>query len=288
VTGGGSKQPPVHPAAAPLPRLAPGEVDALLDHLFVRTGQDFRAYARRSLERRLLHVMLHEGAPSVAALRARLDTPAAARLLAERLCVNVTSMFRDPPFWRALRELVVPRLREEPLARVWVAGCATGEEAYAMAILLREEGLLHRSRVYATDVDEAALSRAREGTYPLEQMREFTANYQRAGGTAAFSDHYAAGPRGAMLREAVRRRVLFARHDLVSDAPFNEFHLVLCRNVLIYFRPPLQERACAVFRHSLAPGGVLGTGLHEVLPQALPRSWFEELDGAHKLYRRCS
>jgi chemotaxis protein methyltransferase CheR len=260
------------------------ELDALLDHLFLRTGLDFRRYARRSVERRLLHVMQQEGVSSVGELRARLGADDAARAFAERLCVNVTSMFRDPAFYTALRARVLPLLRPLPLVRAWSAGCASGEEAYSLAILLREEGLLSRSRIYATDVAGEALARARAGVLPLERMREYTQNYQRAGGDA-FSDHYVARSDGALLREPLRKAIVFSRHDLVNDASFNEFQLVLCRNVLIYFGPALQVQAHALLWRSLAPGGVLGVGQREIVPPA-PLRDYEELDASAKLYRR--
>jgi chemotaxis protein methyltransferase CheR len=274
-------------AGAVPPPLPTAEVDALLDHLYVRTGHDFRGYARRSLERRLRHVMLHDGVATVAELRAGLAGPAGAARLCDRLLVNVTSLFRDPPFWLALRTRVLPALRELPLLRVWSAGCATGEEAWSLAILLREEGLGERSRVYATDVGEAVLARARAGILPLEHMRESTHHYARAGGATGLSSHYTVGPDGAALKPALRRQVVFARHNLASDASFNEFHLVLCRNVLIYFNPALQERAHALFLRSLAPDGVLGLGQREIVPAQLSAA-YEPLDAAQKLYRRAA
>jgi chemotaxis protein methyltransferase CheR len=199
--------------------------------------------------------------------------------------VNVTALFRDPPFWVALRARVVPLLRALPLVRVWSAGCATGEEAYSLAILLREVGLLSRARIYATDVDEAALERARAGEYPLDQVRDATQAYLRAGGTAAFSDYYDARAGGATMRAPLRRAIVFARHNLVTDASFNAFHLVLCRNVLIYFGPALQEQVRALVAESLAPGGVLGVGARELVETG-PASGYVELDAAARLYRR--
>jgi chemotaxis protein methyltransferase CheR len=261
------------------------ELDALLDHLFVRTGLDFRRYARRSVERRLRHLMQQENLASVREVRARLASAAAAKAFAERLCVNVTAMFRDPPFWAALRARVVPLLRPLPLVRVWSAGCATGEEAYSLAILLREAGMLPRARIYATDVDEAALERARAGEYPLDHTRESTHAYQRAGGTAAFSDYYDARAGGATMRTPLRRAIVFARHNLVTDASINAFHLVLCRNVLIYFGPALQEQVRALIAESLAPGGVLGVGARELVATG-PGHGYAEVDAAARLYRR--
>jgi chemotaxis protein methyltransferase CheR len=265
-------------------RVDPEEVTALLDHLFVHTGMDFRRYAQRAVERRLRHIMLQEGVARVRDLRTRLTNDADATRLAERMCVKVTTLFRDPPFWVALRARIAPALRERPFVRVWIAGCASGEEAWSMAMLLAEEGLHDRSRIYATDVDETALERARAGVYPLEDMREYTHNYQRAGGAAAFSEYYTVGGGGAALRPFLRRNIVFSRHNLATDGSFNAFDLVLCRNVLIYFEPSLQEHVHALLRRSLAPGGVVALGQREVVPGALAAA-YEELDAAYKLYR---
>ncbi len=267
------------------PRLDRGEVLAFLDHVFVRTGVDFRQYAQASVRRRLQRVMVEDGAPSLDALRARIVDPGAARRLVHRLCVTVTSMFRDPDFWVAFRRVVVPRLRALPLIRIWHAGCATGEEPYSLAIVLREEGLYARSRIYATDVDESALDRARAATYPLEQVREYSRNYARAGGTSAFSEYYTASIDGVELRPRLRRHVIVARHNLATDESFNEFHVVLCRNVLIYFDESLQERSHDLLWRSLAPGAVLALGQREIVPPHLDER-YEQLDLAQKLYVR--
>jgi chemotaxis protein methyltransferase CheR len=258
----------------------------LLDHLFVRTGIDFRQYEARSIRRRLRHVMLQDRIPTVAALRKRLDDAAAARLLSERLCVSVTSMFRDPPFWQSFRTNVAPLLRKLAFVRIWDAGCATGEEAYSLAIVLREEGLYARSRIYATDVDEGALARARSGKYPAAQVREYTHNYLRAGGTVPFSNYYSSSVDGVTVRDRIRRNLVFARHNLVTDASFNEFHVVVCRNVMIYFGPAMQERVHELLWGSLAAGGVLALGLREIVPPHREHGRYERFDLAQKLYRR--
>jgi len=195
-------------------------------------------------------------------------------------------MFRDPRFWIALRARVVPLLRPLPLVRVWHAGCATGEEVYSLAILLREEGLYHRCRLYATDVDESALARARAGIYPLDNIQEYTHNYVRAGGGAAFCEYYTASSQGLVLKPELRRNVVLARHDLATDTAFNEFHVIVCRNALIYFGASLQERAHELFWRSLAPGGVLALGQREIVPPPLAQGRYEPLDLAYKLYRR--
>ena len=245
------------------------EVDRFLSGLWSRSGLDFRAYAPRSIRRRLRHLMLQDGVSDLAALGARvLRDDASAAQFAERLCVKVTTMFRDPAFFRALRQTVLPSLCQLPFLRIWLAGCATGEEVYSMAIVLREEGLSRRSRLYATDVDESALERAARGVYPLDVMREYTQHYQRAGGTSAFSDYYRVSSGAAALDPALRRDVVFSRHNLATDASFNEFHLVLCRNVLIYFEPGVAAAVLHQLWAAVKPGGVLVLGPVE-LPLAL-------------------
>jgi chemotaxis protein methyltransferase CheR len=263
------------------------EVQGFLAAIHRLSGIDFRSYAARSVRRRIRHIMLHDGVATLAELEARVlrDAPTASAF-AQRVCVNVTSMFRDPPFFLALRQKVVPILRTLPFIRVWHVGCSTGEEAYSMAILLREEGLQQRSRLYATDVDESALAHAARGVYPLEVMREYTQNYQRAGGSAAFSEYYSVSPRGAVFDAALRRNIVFSRHNLATDESFHSFQVILCRNVLMYFEAALQRRALAVIWRSLAPGGLLGLGQREIVPFGPCPGEYEELDLANKLYRR--
>ncbi|ABS24755.1 protein-glutamate O-methyltransferase CheR [Anaeromyxobacter sp. Fw109-5] len=263
-----------------------GELEALLEAIHRRYGHDFRGYARSSVARRLREVLRAERAGSFSELQALvLRDPAAMERMLSTLCVHVTSMFRDPTFYLALRQKVLPALRRAPLIRVWHAGCASGEEAYSAAILLDEEGLLERSRIYATDLAPAALETARAGVYPADLVQEYTANYLRAGGQRSLSDHYVARYDSVILKERLRRRIVFSRHDLVTGDVFNDFHLVLCRNVLIYFEPPLQGRVHRLLLASLRGGGFLGLGRSEALPPDL-RDRYEELDAREHLYRR--
>jgi chemotaxis protein methyltransferase CheR len=267
--------------------LEDAEVQAFLAAIWRLSGIDFRTYAARSVRRRIRHIMTHDGVASLAELGARVLCDArTASAFAQRVCVNVTAMFRDPAFFLAVRRRVVPLLRQLPFVRVWHVGCSTGEEAYSMSILLREEGLKERSRLYATDVDEAALAHAVEGVYPLEVMREYTQNYQRSGGAAAFSDYYRVTARGAAFDPALRSNVVFSRHNLATDESFHSFQLILCRNVLMYFEAPLQRRALALIWRSLAPGGLLGLGQREIVPHEQCPGRYEEFDPANKLYRR--
>ena len=202
------------------------------------------------------------------------------------ISVNVSAMFRDPGFFLAFRQHAVPLLRTYPFIRVWQAGCSLGEEAYSLAILLEEEGLYERSRIYATDINEGTLRQAREGIYPAELMQKYTQNYLQAGGQRAFSEYYTARYEFAILRPTLQRNIVFSQHNLVSDGPFNEFNVILCRNVMIYFNRPLQERTHALFEASLGMFGILGLGARESLRFMPQERLYEPLVPAEKLYRR--
>ena len=207
------------------------------------------------------------------------------RLLVD-LSVNVTSMFRDPDFFVSFRKKVVPLLRTYPFIRIWNAGCSTGEEVYSLAILLTEAGLYDRTRIYATDFNEEVLSQARSGVFPLDKMREYTANYIRAGGVEAFSSYYLARPDGAHMSPALASNIVFAQHNLVSDRSFNEFNVILCRNVMIYFTRELQQKVHDLFHDSLVTFGVLGLGAKESIKFSGREGDYETLDEACKLFRR--
>jgi chemotaxis protein methyltransferase CheR len=263
------------------------EVELLLEAIVRRYGFDFRGYAPASLKRRLWRRIRAERLESVSALLDRVlhDPQVMERLLLD-LSVNVTSMFRDPSFYAALRAKVAPLLRTYPFTRVWVAGCSTGEEVYSLAILLDEEGLYERTRVYATDINEVVLEQASAGVFPLDKMQEYTDNYLKAGGTRSFSQYYVAGYEGALFSRSLLDNVVFAQHNLVSDRAFNEFNLILCRNVMIYFDRELQNRVHELFYESLETFGVLGLGHKETMQFTPYRDRFEELDAAEKLYRK--
>lgn len=269
---------------APLERL---EIELLLEAVFRHTGNDFRSYALSSLRRRLARRRAAEGLATLSALQDLVlhDEAAMQRLLRE-MSVSVTGMFRDPSFFLALRRTVVPILRTYPFVRVWHAGCSTGEEVYATAILLEEEGLLDRTRLYATDMSGEAIERARSGIFPLSRMREYTANYLQAGGLRSFSEYYTAHYDAAMFAPRLRKNVLFAQHNLATDGCFSEFNVVLCRNVLIYFSKPLKERVLGLFEDSLAPLGLLCLGRRESLRFTSAEASYEELDGRERIYRR--
>ena len=262
------------------------ETELFLEGMFRRYGFDFRQYSPASLRRRIRACMRQEGIATVSALQDKVLHDAAAMdrfLLAAT--VNVTEMFRDPAFYRAFRAKVAPLLREKRQARIWHAGCSTGEEVYSVAILLQEEGLYDRCRIYATDLNEAVLARAQEGIFPLSAMRLYSENYAGAGGKGSLAQFYTARYGNAIFHATLRRNIVFAAHNLVTDGSFNEFDAILCRNVLIYFNQQLQARVVQLFRDSLHLGGVLGLGSKESLRASPAGAGFEELDPAAKLYR---
>jgi chemotaxis protein methyltransferase CheR len=228
-----------------------------------------------------------EGIKTISALQEKiLRTPDLMERLILDLSINVTSMFRDPSFYVSFREKVVPLLHTYPFTRIWVAGCSTGEEVYSLAILLDEEGLYERTRIYATDINEAVLDRAREGVFPMTKMKEYTQNYIRAGGTRAFSDYYLSAYDGAAFDKTLTRNVVFAQHNLASDRSFNEFNVVICRNVMIYFDRALQNRVHQLFFGSLSRFGILALGHKESINFTPHASHYKELDAAERLYRK--
>jgi chemotaxis protein methyltransferase CheR len=263
------------------------EMRALLQSVFEHYGYDFRDYARGSLRRRLWKRVHAEGTKTLSGLQERvLHDPAAMEALIVDLSVNVTSMFRDPAFYVAFRRKVVPLLRTYPFIRVWHAGCSTGEEVFSLAILLKEEGLYDRTRIYATDINEQVLERAAIGGVSLDRMRDFTQNYLSAGGKRAFSEYYEAQDKSARLDRSLLENVVFAQHNLVSDGPFNEFHVVMCRNVMIYFNKGLQDRVHQLLHQSLVSLGILSLGHKETIRFTKAEPLYDELDPDEKIYRR--
>lgn len=263
------------------------ELELLLEAIHRRYGFDFRSYARASLRRRVARRMRLAGAETISTLQARvLHDRAEMEALLLDLSINVTSMFRDPAFYRALRETVIPELRSFPFIRIWHAGCSSGEEVYSLAILLSEEGVYDRCRIYATDMNEVVLARAAAGIFPLESMREYSSNYLAAGGRDSLSRYYTARDRGALFDGDLRRNVLFSSHNLASDGPFNEFQLILCRNVMIYFDKELQGRVHRRLYECLCHFGVLGLGVGESIEFTPHASDYERLSADLRLYRR--
>jgi chemotaxis protein methyltransferase CheR len=263
------------------------EIELLLEAVYRRYGFDFREYAPASLKRRLWRRMNAEGLSTLTQLHDRLlhDPSCMERLLLD-LSINITSMFRDPPFYVAFRSEVVPVLRTYPFTRIWCAGCSTGEEVYSLAILLHEEGLYGRTRIYATDINEQVLETARSGLFPLEKMKQYTQNYIRGGGTREFSEYYVAASDGARFSRALTENVVFAQHNLASDRAFNEFNVIVCRNVMIYFDRALQDRVHRLFYESLDTFGVLALGRKESVSFTPFADSYEIVDAAERIYRR--
>jgi chemotaxis protein methyltransferase CheR len=273
-------------SAAPLPPTVEDiEIGLLLEGVYRQYGYDFRDYALSSLRRRVQHAVREEGLATVSGLQEKVlhDSRCLQRFV-YALSVNVTSMFRDPAFYKALRERVVPLLRTYPKVRIWHAGCATGEEAYSFAIVLEEEGLYDRCQIYATDMNESALAQAAAGEVPLRGMRENTANYLRSGGPRAFASFYTAVDGRAILEPSLRRNIVFAQHNLVSDRSFNEFNVVFCRNVLIYFNRSLQDRVHRLFYQSLVRFGFLALGAKETVQFTAHQAAYEDL--GERIYRK--
>jgi chemotaxis protein methyltransferase CheR len=263
------------------------EIALLLEAIYRRYGFDFRQYAPASLKRRVWRRVHGEKLTTVTALIDRiLHDPAVMERLLLDLSINVTAMFRDPDYFLSLREHVVPQLRTYPFTRIWNAGCSTGEETYSLAILLLEEELYERTRLYATDINQAVLDRARNGVFPLEKMRDYTQNYIRAGGKRAFSEYYVARYDGAQFRRSLLENIVFAQHNLVQDSAFNEFHLIVCRNVMIYFDKQLQDHVHRLFYESLATFGVLALGLKESIAFSPFADRYEELAPGLRVYRK--
>lgn len=263
------------------------EVDLLLEAVHRHHGYDFRDYARTSIRRRIWKLVRAERLDSISALQGRiLHDPAAWERFVQGISVHVSAMFRDPHFFRAFRRHAIPVLRTYPFIRIWQAGCSLGEEAYSLAILLMEEGLYDRSLIYATDINEATLRQAREGIYPAEVMQKYTQNYLQAGGARTFSEYYTARYEFAIMRPSLHQNIVFSQHNLVSDGAFNEFNVVLCRNVMIYFNRALQERTHRLLHGSLSMFGILGLGAKESM-QFLPlQDAYEQFEPGEKLYRR--
>jgi len=263
------------------------EIELLLEGVFRHYGFDFRSYAYASIRRRLWKRIETEGLTSISELQALVlhDSASMERLLLD-LSVSVTAMFRDPGFYDVFRREVVPLLRTYPFIRIWHAGCSTGEEVYSTAIVLEEEGLLDRTRVYATDINDAVLQQAKAGIFPLNRMQEYTENYIRAGGKRSFSEYYTAKYDGALFSPSLTRNAVFSQHNLVTDRSFSEFNVIFCRNVLIYFDRSLQNRVHALFYDSLAMFGILALGSKESLRFSNYESCFEKLHVREKLYRK--
>jgi chemotaxis protein methyltransferase CheR len=263
------------------------ELRMLVEAVYLKYNYDFRDYTGASQKRRVLAAMHAMGCESVSALQARvMHEPSGFAQLLQYLTIPVTEMFRDPEYYLALRQQVVPFLETYPSLKIWVAGCSTGEEVYSLAILLKEEGLLERSLIYATDINPESLEAARRGVMPLDRMRLYTENYQKAGGTKAFSDYYTAAYGGALFDRALADNVTFADHSLATDSVFAETHFISCRNVMIYFNRRLQNRVLGLFHESLVHRGFLGLGSKESIDFSSYAQRFEPLAKRERVFRK--
>lgn len=263
------------------------ELDLLLEAIHRRYHYDFRSYSRASLRRRTELARQKLGCASLTAMQGRLlREPALLPVLIDCMTVQVSEMFRDPDYFRALREQVIPHLRTFPSLKVWVAGCSNGEELHSLAILFREEGLDSKTMFYATDINPAALAKAEAGIYELDRIALFTENHRKSGGRSSLSDYYATGYGAAIFDKSLRARTVFAEHNLASDAVFSEMHLISCRNVMIYFDAVLQDRAIGLFRDSLVRGGFLGLGANESLRFSRSGEAFSRFCEKQRIYRR--
>ena len=263
------------------------EIDMLLEAVYQRYGYDFRSYARASIERRTKQFLSGTGCASVSEMIPKvMHDEEFFTKLARYFSISVTEMFRDPFVYSVVREKVVPLLRTWPHVKVWCAGCATGEEVYSLAIVLKEEGIYDRTTLYATDFNDEALEKSREGVYDIEKLQEATRNYQQAGGKASFSEYYHARYGAAAMDAALKERIVFSSHNLASDSVFGEMHLVFCRNVLIYFNRELQNRALGLFTESLVHGGFLCLGTKEDVQFTDVSDRYDVVDDKARIYRK--
>jgi len=263
------------------------EIDLLLEAIYRLSGYDFRQYNRSSISRRIYNRMGINNIPTISRVQEKVihDKEFLEQILND-FSINVTEMFRNPSFFKAFRETVIPVLREYPEIRIWHAGCATGEEVYSMAILLQEEGLIERSVIYATDMNEQVLEKAKKGAFPIHKMQAYTKNYMLAGGAHAFSEYYQTDYQYAYFHPTLLKNIIFAQHNLVTDHSFNEFHVVLCRNVLIYFSPKLQSQVHQLFYESLSDQGFLCLGDKETLRFEEVISKYNEISGNERIYQK--
>ena len=262
------------------------EINLLLEAIYQRYGYDFKQYNQASIKRRLLHHLAKTGHPNISTLIPEiLYDETAFKALVFDISVMVTEMFRDPWFFMTLRKKVIPFLRTFPFINVWQAGCATGEEVYSLAILLKEEGLYDRTRIYATDFNDAALERAKARIYPLDRIKEYSANYQKAGGQKSLANYYRARYQSTIMDASLQDNITFANHNLATDGVFAEMHLILCRNVLIYFDHALKNRVLSIFRDSLCYNGFLCLGSKETLQFSAVQPDFIEFAAKERIYQ---
>ncbi|UCH98585.1 MAG: protein-glutamate O-methyltransferase CheR [Candidatus Aminicenantes bacterium] len=263
------------------------EMDLLLEAIYQKYHYDFKDYSRAHLKRRLMYRMKIAGLENFSQMQHEIlyNRSLFEKLLLD-LSINVTEMFRDPSFYLAVRQKMIPRLKKYSFIKVWHAGCSTGEEVYSMAILLKEEGLYDRTQIYATDFNTLVLQKAKGAIYPIDLIKVYTLNYQRAGGINSFAEYYTARYNSVILDPSLKERIVFADHNLVTDGVFGEMNVVLCRNVLIYFTKKLQSRVIKLFLDSLAPSGFLCLGSKESLKFSEYYPYFTPFEEKEKIYQR--
>lgn len=270
-----------------LPQTADIEQQLLIEAIYLRYHYDFRSYAQASLRRRLNAALTHFQCKTISQLQDRvLHEPEVFAGMLEYLTVQVSDMFRDPGYFRALRERVLPHLRTYPSLKIWVAGCSTGEEVYSLAVLLQEAGLLERTLIYATDINPKALQAASAGVFDVERVPVFSQNYAASGPATSLSDYYTAAYGRVVFHKSLREHMVFSDHSLATDSVFSEVHLVSCRNVLIYFERNLQDRALGLFRDALCHRGFLGLGSKESLRFSSHTGDFDDFVPEHRIYRK--
>ena len=259
----------------------------LLEAIYNKYGYDFRQYSEAHVKRRIMNRMAMSGINNISQLQIKvLNDVTFASILLQDLSINVTEMFRDPGFYKSVRENVIPVLKTYPFLKIWHAGCSTGEEAYSMAIILKEEGLADRTTIYATDFNQQVLDRAKEGIFSNKMMKEYTANYQLSGGKESFSDYYTSDENNVILNQSLKKKIVWANHNLVTDSVFAELNLVLCRNVLIYFDRELQNKVQALFHKSLINGGILCLGNKESLRFTDFQDAYTALDEKQRIFKK--
>ncbi len=263
------------------------ELELLLQAVFLQYGYDFRDYSRAHVKRRVKHRMIQEGLKSISELQNKIlhNKESFGRLVRD-LSINVTEMFRNPDFYKSIREKVIPMLKTYPFLKIWHAGCATGEEVYSFAIMLKEEGLLERTQIYATDFNSHVIDKAQKGIFPIRNIKEYTANYQKAGGKESFSDYYHANDELVIFDKSLNRNIVFAEHNLVTDGVFAEVNMIICRNVLIYFNRDLQNNVLKLLHKSLVTGGFLALGTKESLMFSDEEKKYKVIDAKQKIFKK--
>ncbi len=263
------------------------EIRLLLEAIYEKFGYDFRSYSKAHVKRRILYRLSASELKSVSEMQYKvLYEDGFIDVLLKDLSINVTEMFRDPLFYKAIRDEIIPIIKTYPFFKIWHAGCSTGEEVYSMAIILKEEGIYDRAQIYATDFNQLVLKKAKEGIYHIDKIKEYTRNYQKSGGVNSFSDYYMAKYDSVILDKSLKKNIVFADHNLVSDSVFGEMNMIICRNVLIYFNSDLQNNVVKLFEESLIPGGFLCLGSKENLKLSAGLSDFKAIDDKEKIFKK--